>query len=893
MSVITWIFTAGILAIFVPTVDLVIQFRLSGIFSDNPPPDAVRLSFRQSLLRHNIYSNSSEKNFTVMGFLETANLNNSVEIMSKMCSSYNRNVLIQTGQLGLRTLNAVISTSETLNIPYLTPSVSLHELYPDISAKFMISMKPSLLQPLIDLITYLNWNDLLYLFDTQEGYLRFMTLHRILLRSGFDVGHTRIQSMDPAAMTVILQTARKNNLHHVVCDTSVETAKLVLLKATELQMVTASYHYIFMDLDIGEMEIADPLWGLNISGFRLVDKDGDPYVDFIAGWRSAITNDTYAEVEDLYRSAPAMTLDMMAVSLQALNMMRLDKFVPPIDKKTRTCMDPELRPYRYGRRILDYIKRVNMTGLTGRIMFDEKGERTNYSLEVLGLRADTDGYVRLNKVGSWYSSRPNRIIMEPVISDEGEPDPSPSLRRTWVITSILESPFVMLRTGGNFTGNKRYEGFIMDMLNEIKQTKDFSDFEYDIQIVSDNKYGGHDQNGRWQGMIGELVYGNADIAAAPLTINAKRERVISFTKPYMTTGVSIMVKKSAVEEPSVFSFMLPLAKEIWMSIVFAWVGVSVALFQVSRFSIQEWHLDDDQPLLNSAKESERDEYELANQKTNDFGIFNSFWFSLGALMQQGVEICPRSTSGRIIGGVWWLFTLIIVSSYTANLAAFLVNARMDSPIGSAEDLVERTDLTYGVRKGGSTMTFFSASTLPVYRKMFQFMENRDPSPYANTTREGIQRVRKSGGKYLFLLESVMNDYENTQQPCDTARVGENLESHGYGLGVNKHLTELREKLTLAILKLNEDAVLDKLRDRWWDKRSQCPVVTEKKEAHQLTMSSVAGIFYILLGGLSLAVIAAASELTVRRYKKYNIKVKVIRGRPEGSEMKTAGEQTVV
>jgi hypothetical protein len=40
------------------------------------------------------------------------------------------------------------------------------------------------------------------------------------------------------------------------------------------------------------------------------------------------------------------------------------------------------------------------------------------------------------------------------------------------------------------------------------------------------------------------------------------------------------------------------------------------------------------------------------------------------------------------------------------------------------------------------------------------------------------------------------------------------------------------------------------------------------------MSSVAGIFYILLGGISLAVIAAGSELTVRRYKKYNIKVKV-------------------
>ena len=75
--------------------------------------------------------------------------------------------------------------------------------------------------------------------------------------------------------------------------------------------------------------------------------------------------------------------------------------------------------------------------------------------------------------------------------------------------------------------------------------------------------------------------------------------------------------------------------------------------------------------------------------------------------------------------------------------------------------------------------------------MYQFMENRDPSPYVNTTSAGIERVRSSGGKYIFLIESVMSDFVNTQQPCNTMRVGENLETHGYGLAVSKHLTDLR------------------------------------------------------------------------------------------------------
>jgi hypothetical protein len=35
-------------------------------------------------------------------------------------------------------------------------------------------------------------------------------------------------------------------------------------------------------------------------------------------------------------------------------------------------------------------------------------------------------------------------------------------------------------------------------------------------------------------------------------------------------------------------------------------------------------------------------------------------------------------SGRIVGGAWWFFSLILISSYTANLAAFLTVERMVS-----------------------------------------------------------------------------------------------------------------------------------------------------------------------------------------------------------------------
>lgn len=56
--------------------------------------------------------------------------------------------------------------------------------------------------------------------------------------------------------------------------------------------------------------------------------------------------------------------------------------------------------------------------------------------------------------------------------------------------------------------------------------------------------------------------------------------------------------------------------------------------------------------------------------------------------------------------MWWFFTLIMISSYTANLAAFLTNERMDTPIKGVEDLIKQNKIKYGTLYDGSTYKFF-------------------------------------------------------------------------------------------------------------------------------------------------------------------------------------------
>ncbi|CAM9146561.1 unnamed protein product, partial [Lampetra fluviatilis] len=336
------------------------------------------------------------------------------------------------------------------------------------------------------------------------------------------------------------------------------------------------------------------------------------------------------------------------------------------------------------------------------------------------------------------------------------------------------------------------------------------------------KYGARDQDSNiWNGMVGELVYGRADIAVAPLTITLVREEVIDFSKPFMSLGISIMIKKPQKSKPGVFSFLDPLAYEIWMCIVFAYIGVSVVLFLVSRFSPYDWQKAAEEG-ANAAEANRIMSGGVApsSETPNEFSIFNSLWFSLGAFMQQGCDISPRSLPGRIVGGVWWFFTLIIISSYTANLAAFLTVERMVSPIESAEDLAKQMEIAYGTLDSGSTKEFFRRSKLAVFEKMWSYMKSAEPTVFVRTTPEGVARVRKSKGKYAYLLESTMNEYIEQRKPCDTMKVGGNLDSKGYGIATPKG-SDLGNAVNLAVLKLNEQGLLDKLKNKWWYDKGEC------------------------------------------------------------------------
>ncbi|KAM9226428.1 glutamate receptor 1 isoform 4-T4 [Leptosomus discolor] len=697
--------------------------------------------------------------------------------------------------------------------------------------------EPPKLLPQIDIV---NISD-----SFEMTYTWLSVLQKVLdtaAEKNWQVTAVNILTTTEEGYRMLFQELEKKKERLVVVDCESERLNIILSKIIKLEKNGNGYHYIlanlgFMDIDLTKFKES----GANVTGFQLVNYTDVVPARIMQQWRNNDAREHPRVDWKRPKYTSALTYDGVRVMAEAFQNLRRQRIDISRRGNAGDCLANPAVPWGQGIDIQRALQQVRFEGLSGNVQFNEKGRRTNYTLHVIEMKHDG-----IRKIGYW--NEDEKLV--PTAIDTQSGNESTSLQnRTYIVTTILEDPYVMLKKNANqFEGNERYEGYCVELAAEIAK---HVGYHYRLEIVRDGKYGARDPDTKtWNGMVGELVYGRADVAVAPLTITLVREEVIDFSKPFMSLGISIMIKKPQKSKPGVFSFLDPLAYEIWMCIVFAYIGVSVVLFLVSRFSPYEWHTE----------EFEEGRDQPANDQTNEFGIFNSLWFSLGAFMQQGCDISPRSLSGRIVGGVWWFFTLIIISSYTANLAAFLTVERMVSPIESAEDLAKQTEIAYGTLEAGSTKEFFRRSKIAVFEKMWTYMKSAEPSVFVRTTEEGMIRVRKSKGKYAYLLESTMNEYIEQRKPCDTMKVGGNLDSKGYGIATPKG-SALRNPVNLAVLKLNEQGLLDKLKNKWWYDKGECGSGggDSKDKTSALSLSNVAGVFYILIGGLGLAMLVALIE----------------------------------
>ncbi|XP_037739232.1 glutamate receptor ionotropic, kainate 5 isoform X1 [Chelonia mydas] len=707
-----------------------------------------------------------------------------------------------------------VGPEETPRLQYLRfASVSLYPSNEDLSLA------------LARILQSLNYPSASLICAKAECLLRLEELVRQFLISKETLS---IRMLDDAHdPTPLLKEIRDDKISTIIIDANASLSYLVLKKASELGMTSAFYKYILTTLDFPTLRLDDVVDDhSNVVGFSILNATHPFFLEFARSlnmsWRETCERSPFPGPT----LSAALLFDAVHVVVGAVRELNRSQ---EIGVRPLACTSASI--WQHGTSLMNYLRMVEYDGLTGRVEFNSKGQRTNYTLRIL--EKSRNGH---REIGVWHSNKTLAMDASTLATDASE-----SLaNKTLIVTTILENPYVMRRAGAQAPGGAEglYEGFCVDMLHELAG---ILKFRFQLRLVEDGLYGAPEANGSWTGMVGELINRKADLAVAAFTITAEREKVIDFSKPFMTLGISILYRVHMGRKPGYFSFLDPFSPAVWLFMLLAYLAVSCVLFLAARLSPYEWH--NPHPCLRGRPHVLENHYTLGN----------SLWFPIGGFMQQGSEVLPRALSTRCVSGVWWAFTLIIISSYTANLAAFLTVQRMEVPVESADDLADQTNIEYGTIHAGSTMTFFQNSRYQTYQRMWEYMLSKQPSVFVKSTAEGVARVLSS--RYAFLLESTMNEYHR-RRDCNLTQIGGLLDTKGYGIGMPLG-SPFRDEITLAILQLQENNRLEILKRKWWE-GGKCPKEQDHR-AKGLGMENIGGIFVVLICGLVVAVFVAVME----------------------------------
>ncbi|XP_029586939.1 glutamate receptor ionotropic, NMDA 2D [Salmo trutta] len=383
------------------------------------------------------------------------------------------------------------------------------------------------------------------------------------------------------------------------------------------------------------------------------------------------------------------------------------------------------------------------------------------------------------------------------------------------------------------------KGFCIDVLKRLAKIVGFS---YDLYLVTNGRHGKRGSDGQWNGMVGEVVYKRADMAIGSLTVNKERSEAVEFSVPFVETGISVMVSRSnGTVSPS--AFLEPYSPAVWvMMFVMCLSVVAVTVFIFEFFSPVGYNRS-----LQSAKKT----------GGSKFTIGKSIWLLWALVFNNSVPVeNPRGTTSKIMVLVWAFFAVIFLASYTANLAAFMIQEEYIDTVSGLSDkkfqqpTEQYPPLRFGTVPNGSTEENIRSN----YANMHNFMIRNNQKG----VEEAIDNL-KTGKLDAFIYDAaVLNYMARKDEGCKVMTIGSGkvFATTGYGIALHKN-TRWKRPVDLALLQLVGDDEIDMLERLWLS--GICHNDKIEVMSSKLDIDNMAGVFYMLLVAMGLSLLVFAWE----------------------------------
>nr|XP_057942850.1 glutamate receptor ionotropic, NMDA 2A isoform X1 [Doryrhamphus excisus] len=382
------------------------------------------------------------------------------------------------------------------------------------------------------------------------------------------------------------------------------------------------------------------------------------------------------------------------------------------------------------------------------------------------------------------------------------------------------------------------KGFCIDILKKIARNVKFT---YDLYLVTNGKHG-KKINNVWNGMVGEVVYKKAAMAVGSLTINEERSEVIDFSVPFVETGISVMVSRSnGTVSPS--AFLEPFSASVWvMMFVMLLIVTAIAVFLFEFVS----------PLgFNRNLAQGKDPHGPS------FTIGKAIWLLWGLVFNNSVPVQnPKGTTSKFIVSVWAFFAVIFLASYTANLAAFMIQEEFVDQVTGLSDKKFQSPYSYSPPFRFGTVP--NGSTERNIRKNYPDMHQYMTKYHQNGVQDALVSL-KSGKLDAFIYDAaVLNYMAGRDDGCKLVTIGSGyiFATTGYGIALQKG-SYWKRLVDLAILGIIGDGEMEELEAQWLT--GICHNEKNEVMSSQLDVDNMAGVFYMLATAMGLSILTFISE----------------------------------
>uniref|UniRef100_A0AAQ5Y1X5 Glutamate receptor n=1 Tax=Amphiprion ocellaris TaxID=80972 RepID=A0AAQ5Y1X5_AMPOC len=793
------------------------------------------------------------------------------------CELMNQGILALVTSTGCASASALQSLTDAMHIPHLyiqrnsegSPRTACRFNPSPGGQRYTLAARPPvrLNDVMLTLVDELRWQKFIVFYDIEYDIRGLQGFLDQTSRQGVDVALQRVDRNISKVFTNLFTTMRteelnryRDTLRRAILLLSPHGAHTFIQQAVETNLASKDSHWVFVNEEISDTEILE-LTHSALGRMTVIRQIFPLWKD--SSTRCMRQNHRISSLLCDPQEGYLQNLEVSNLYLYDSVLMLANAFYRKLEDRkwhsmaSLNCIRKSTKPWNGGWSMLETIQKGNITGLTGTMDFKDSGSNSHVQFEILGSSFSETFGKDIKRLATWDSVHGlNGSLKESRIENGMQ-------GVTVKVVTLLEDPFVMVAE--NILGQpKRYKGFSIDVLDALAK---ILGFKYEIYQVADSKYGSQLPNGSWNGMIGDLINKvvlfllssnlHLFVFILHLFLIVSCFSVVDFHLFLVLLCLFIAVLCLFCKIFSLFAAVFFCLHHFCICFNLFLGILHVFIFILQHFLCCFESLCSHFSSLNSFRVPSSDVY-----VTCVFVGLTCMYFPCA-----GGDGVVSSVALRIVMGSWWLFTLIVCSSYTANLAAYLTVSRMDHAIRSFQDLARQIDVDYGTVRDSAVYDYFrNKGTNPLeqdstYAELWRTISKNNGMDYSvSSPSEGIRKAKK--GPFAFLWDMAVLEYAAlTDDDCTITVSGNSMSSKGYGIAM-QHGSPYRDLFSQKILELQEKGDLDIMKQKWWPRTGRCDLSSHASahpDGRSLKLHSFAGIFCILAAGLLLACLVAGLE----------------------------------